>query len=58
MVGGVMHNVGQVALAMVMLGTPQLMYYMAILMAVGLVTGAVTGVAATLVMKHLKHIRR
>lgn len=58
MVGGVMHNVGQVALAMVTLGTPQLMYYMAILMVVGLVTGAVTGVAATLVMKHLKHIRR
>ena len=46
MVGGLSHNVGQVALAMVMLGTPQLLYYMAILMVVGLITGCATGVAA------------
>ncbi|MCI6376922.1 MAG: Gx transporter family protein [Clostridiales bacterium] len=58
MVGGVMHNVGQVALAMVMLGTPSLMYYMAVLMIAGLVTGAVTGIAANLVMKHLGKIKR
>lgn len=58
MAGGLSHNVGQVALAMVMLGTPKLMYYMAVLMAVGLATGAVTGVAADLVMRHLKKIRR
>lgn len=58
MAGGLSHNVGQVALAMVMLGTPKLMYYMFILMIVGLVTGAVTGVAASLVMKHLKRLKR
>jgi len=46
MVGGLSHNVGQVALAMVVLGTPQLMYYMAVLMVVGLITGAATGLAA------------
>ena len=46
MMGGLSHNVGQVALAMVVLGTPKLMYYMAILMVVGLVTGCATGVAA------------
>jgi len=55
MMGGVFHNVGQVAAAMVMLQTSSLMYYMAVLMAVGLATGAATGVAANLVMKHLKH---
>lgn len=54
MVGGVAHNVGQVALAMVILSTPSLMYYMAVLMVAGLITGAVTGVAANLVMKHLQ----
>lgn len=48
MVGGVAHNVGQVALAMVILSTPSLMYYMAVLMVAGLITGAVTGVAANL----------
>lgn len=58
MVGGLMHNVGQVGLAMVMLGTPKLMYYMAILMVVGLACGAVTGVCASSVMKHLKKLKR
>ncbi|MBQ6256326.1 MAG: Gx transporter family protein, partial [Clostridia bacterium] len=36
MAGGVAHNVGQVALAMIILQTPQLLYYMAVLMLVGL----------------------
>lgn len=58
MAGGLSHNVGQAALAMVMLGTPKLMYYMFILMIVGLATGAVTGVAASLVMKHLKRLKK
>ena len=57
MVGGVAHNVGQVGLAMLMLHTPKLLYYMAILMLVGLVTGAVTGVAASSVLKHLKKLK-
>lgn len=46
MMGGLSHNVGQVALAMVVLQTPKLLYYMAILMAVGLLTGLLTGLAA------------
>ena len=58
MIGGVMHNVGQVGLAMVMLSTPKLMYYMAILMVVGLGCGALTGVCADSVMKHLKKLRK
>lgn len=58
MVGGLMHNVGQVGLAMLMLKTPKLMYYMAILMLVGLACGALTGVCASSVMKHLKKLKR
>ncbi len=58
MVGGVMHNVGQVGLAMIMLNTPKLMYYMAILMIVGLLCGALTGICATSVMKHMKAIQK
>ena len=57
MAGGVMHNVGQVALAMIILQTPQLLYYMAVLMLVGLACGALTGIVAASVMKHLKTIR-
>ena len=54
--GGVMHNVGQVAMAMLILQTGLLMYYMAVLMIAGLACGALTGVAASAVMKHLKTI--
>lgn len=57
MVGGVAHNAGQVALAMVLLGTPKLWYYLAVLMAVGLGTGALTGIAANSVMRHMKQIK-
>lgn len=51
--GAVMHNVGQVALAMWILGTAELIFYMAALMLVGLVTGFVTGSAAQLLHKRL-----
>lgn len=57
MVGGVMHNVGQVGMAILMLGTPNLLYYMAVLMVVGLACGTLTGVCANLVMKHLRKMR-
>lgn len=57
MVGGVMHNVGQVAVAMLLLHTHQLLYYMAVLMLAGLICGALTGISAASVMKHLKSIK-
>lgn len=58
MFGAVMHNVGQVAMAMLVLQTPKLMYYMAILMFVGLATGAVTGIAAKATISHIKKLRK
>jgi len=54
MVGGLSHNVGQVALAMVVLQTPKLLYYMAILMAVGLATGLATGLAANGIIRRFQ----
>ena len=56
-VGGVMHNVGQIVMAMIILHTSQLAYYMAVLMLSGILFGALPGVSATLVMKHRKHIK-
>ncbi len=53
MTGGVFHNVGQVGLAMLILETDKLIYYMAILMLVGLVTGFATGMIAKLLMARL-----
>ena len=57
MAGAVMHNVGQAALAMLMLGTDKLIYYMAVLMLVGLVTGFLTGNAAKILLRRIpKHL--
>ena len=57
MVGAVLHNLGQVLLAMLILETDQLIYYMAILLLVGLACGAVTGVAARATIGHMKKLR-
>ena len=57
-VGGVSHNVGQVAMAMLVLGAPrQMLVYLGILMLAGLGCGLATGVAANAVMKHLRAAR-
>ena len=53
MAGGVFHNVGQVGLAMLILETDKLVYYMAVLMLVGLGTGFATGYIAKLLMRRL-----
>lgn len=56
MAGGLLHNVGQVGLAMIILQTPGLLVYMAILMLIGMVTGLATGVAAKAVIQHFPKI--
>lgn len=52
-VGGVMHNVGQVGLAMLILHT-NLLFYLAVLVLVGAGCGLLTGVCAASVMKHMR----
>ena len=51
--GAVLHNVGQVAMAMWILRTDGLVWYMGILMLVGLVTGSVTGTIAQVLDKRM-----
>ena len=53
MAGGAAHNIGQVALTMLLLHNSQLLYYMAILTLAGLACGALTGVCAEQTMKRL-----
>ena len=57
MMGGVLHNVGQVAVYMCVMPNVKLLYYMAVLMLVGLACGALTGVVAERTLKHLKHMK-
>lgn len=52
--GGAAHNIGQVALAIVIAHTGQLVYYMAVLTLAGMACGALTGVCATQVMARVK----
>ncbi|MCI8821771.1 MAG: Gx transporter family protein [Lachnospiraceae bacterium] len=56
-VGGVTHNVGQLLVAMAVLETKSLIYYGPVLLAAGLVTGAVIGILAGEVEKRV-HLRR
>ncbi len=56
--GAVCHNIGQVLVAMLILKTTGLLYYLAVLMLVGVATGALTGVAAGEVIKHMKALKK
>ena len=58
MLGAVAHNAAQVLLAMIVLHTRQLLYYLAVLTLIALVTGAVTGVAAQATVKHIHKLKK
>lgn len=57
-VGGALHNVGQVLVAMLVLETSSLLYYMAVLVVVGGVMGAITGTVVTQLKRFLPPERR
>jgi heptaprenyl diphosphate synthase len=56
--GAVMHNVGQVLMAMLILQTGSLLYYLSVLLVVGVITGILTGTAAKFVMQSMKNTGR
>jgi len=56
--GGVTHNVGQVLVAMLILQTPSLVYYLAVLMPVGAGMGLITGSVATILMRTVPPLKR
>ena len=56
-VGGVMHHVGQICMALLVVNTPGLMVSLPFLMLMGLFFGAVTGVCAERVMKYMKRMK-
>lgn len=51
--GGVMHNLGQVLVAMVLLDTPQIAYYLIILTVTGTIAGVFIGLCGALLIKRL-----
>lgn len=56
-VGGVCHNVGQILMAMVLMRNQVILTLLPWLILSGLFFGALTGIVATMTMKHLKHMR-
>ncbi len=53
-VGGVMHNLGQIAVAAFVLRTSQIFYYMTVLAITGTVAGIFVGLAGGILIKRLK----
>ena len=53
--GGVSHNIGQILVAMAVLGTAELGYYLIVLAISGTVAGIVVGACGNLAIKRLKN---
>ena len=54
--GGVCHNIGQLIVAMVVVETYQVGYYLPVLLIAGLITGAVIGAIAGEVLKRIRNL--
>ena len=52
--GGVFHNVGQILVAMFVLETAQLIYYLPVLIIAGTVSGVLIGLLAALIILRVK----
>lgn len=57
MFGAIAHNMGQLAVAIFVMGTPSILLYAPVLLLSGLITGFFTGQCAQAVILHMKRIR-
>lgn len=55
--GGVFHNIGQLIVAMLVVETFSVAYYVPVLLAAGLVTGLLIGIASNEMLKRLKNLK-
>ena len=54
--GGVCHNIGQLVVAMIVVETFAMLYYMPVLLVAGLITGFLIGVVADQVLRRISNI--
>lgn len=54
--GGIFHNVGQILMAMVVLSSAKIIYYLPVLMFCGILTGILTGYIGAVVTRRLSKI--
>lgn len=55
--GGVFHNIGQMIVAMLVVETFSVVYYVPVLLAAGLVTGLLIGITANEMLRRLRNIQ-
>ena len=53
--GGVTHNIGQILVAMVLLDTPQIAYYLIVLTVTGIISGALIGMCGAFLVKRISN---
>lgn len=54
MAGGVFHNVGQILMAIILVGSGKVLYYFPVLLLAGMSTGIINGFIDTLILRALK----
>ena len=52
--GGVFHNIGQILMAMLLLGTAELGYYLIVLTVTGTISGILIGLCGGMLVKRIK----
>lgn len=57
-VGGIAHNIGQILVAMLLLDTPQIAYYLIILTITGTISGAFIGLCGSFMIKRISLDKR
>lgn len=56
-IGGVLHNIGQIAVAILITETRQLVLYLPVLLISGVIAGVAIGIAAGLLIKRFENLR-
>ena len=54
--GGVFHNIGQLIIAMIVVETFSVAYYIPVLLIAGVITGLLIGIAANETLKRIKEL--
>lgn len=58
MVGGICHNIGQLAVAVVLTETVRIAYYLPVLLISGMLTGLLMGIVANIVVQRVEKIQK
>lgn len=58
MLGGICHNIGQIAVAAIVMETERIAYYLPVLLAAGLATGLLLGIVAKLIVDRVDKIKK